>query len=200
MWEEINTLWFLVFPMKTFQQFIAEADPYDREGLGHGTGLSHRSGEKIGTERKKTEPEKRRVKAAGGGKTAPAKEYKARKDIGKQRPKSEREQQPEKERGSVNLSAKEAQKKAYRERKARESGAKTKTADQLLSKKTAKKADPKYKPQKVSGHTPSDRKAITRKGERKLRNLRLKNLGKETEIELKHPITQKEITRRNKKK
>ena len=112
--------------MKTFQQFIAEADPYDREGLGHGTGLSHRSGEKIGTERKKTEPEKKRVKAVGGGKTAPAKDYKPRKDIGTQRPKSEREQQPTQERGSAALSPKEAQRKAYRERKARESGAKLK--------------------------------------------------------------------------
>ena len=170
MWEEINTLWFLVFPMKTFQQFIAEADPYDREGLGHGTGLSHRSGEKIGTERKKTEPEKRRVKAAGGGKTAPAKEYKARKDIGKQRPKSEREQQPEKERGSVNLSAKEAQKKAYRERKARESGAKTKTASELLSKKSKSKVDPDYKPQKASGYTHKERKKIKTHGEKILKH------------------------------
>ena len=168
MWEEINTLWFLVFPMKTFQQFIAEADPYDREGLGHGTGLSHRSGEKIGTERKKTEPEKRRVKAAGGGKTAPAKEYKARKDIGKQRPKSEREQQPEKERGSVGLSAKEAQRKAYRERKAREAGAKTQTASQLLTKKTTKAVDPKYKAAKVSGYTRQERDKIRRAGEKEL--------------------------------
>ena len=38
----INTLWSLIFPMKTFQQFIAEAEPYDKEGLGHGTGLTHR--------------------------------------------------------------------------------------------------------------------------------------------------------------
>ena len=176
--------------MKTFQQFIAEADPYDREGLGHGTGLSHRSGEKIGTERKKTEPEKKRVKAAGGGKTAPAKDYKPRKDIGTQRPKSTREQQPEKERGSAALSAKEAQKKAYRERKARESGAKTKSADELLTKKTTK-TDPNYKPRKASGYTEKERKALYKKGERTLRDIRLKNLGKTKESELKHKVTSK---------
>ena len=157
--------------MKTFQQFIAEADPYDREGLGHGTGLSHRSGEKIGTERKKTEPEKKRVKAAGGGKTAPAKDYKPRKDIGTQRPKSTREQQPEKERGSAALSAKEAQKKAYRERKARESGAKTQTASQLLTKKTTKKTDPNYKPAKASGYSRDERRALRRQGSKLVRHI-----------------------------
>ena len=113
MWEEINTLWSLIFPMKTFQQFIGESDDRmrDKEGLGHGTGLTHRAGEKIGAERRKTAPEKKRVKAVGGGKTAPAKDYKPRKDIGTQRPTSTKEQQPEKERGSAALSAKEAQRK-----------------------------------------------------------------------------------------
>ena len=154
--------------MKTFQQFIAEADPYDREGLGHGTGLTHRAGEKIGAERKKTEPEKKRVKAIGGGKTAPAKDYKPRKDIGTQRSKSEREQQPEKERGSAALSPKEAQRKAYRERKARESGAKTQTASQLLTKKTTKAVDPKYKPAQASGKTRQERDKIRRAGEKEL--------------------------------
>ena len=92
--------------MKTFQQFITEADLRDKEGLGHGTGLTHRGGEKIGRERKKTEPEKRRTKAVGGGKTDPAKTYKPRKDIGTQRPQSTRVQQPTRERGSAGLSAK----------------------------------------------------------------------------------------------
>ena len=181
--------------MKSFQQFITEA--YEKD-LAYQATRKPGEGGRIRTSRKKREVEKKRTKVVGG-KRVPV-DYKPRKDIGTNKPKSQTQQQPTKERGSVNLSAKEAQKKAYRERKARESGAKTKTADQLLSKKTTKKADPKYKPQKVSGHTPSDRKAIIRKGERKLRNLRLKNLGKETEIELKQPITQKEITRRNRKK
>ena len=169
--QEINTLWSLIFPMKTFQQFIGESDDRlrDKEGLGHGTGLTHKGGEKIGAERKKTAPEKRRVKAIGGGKTAPAKEYKARKDIGTQRPKSEREQQPQKERGSAALSAKEAQKKAYRERKAREAGGKTQTASQLLTKKTTKAGDPKYKAAKASGLTRQERMKLHRKGETELR-------------------------------
>ena len=156
--------------MKTFQQFIGESDDRlrDKEGLGHGTGLTHKGGEKIGAERKKTAPEKRRVKAIGGGKTAPAKEYKARKDIGTQRPKSEREQQPTQDRGSAALSPKEAQRKAYRERKARESGAKTQTASQLLTKKTTKAVDPKYKPAQASGKTRQERDKIRRAGEKEL--------------------------------
>ena len=156
--------------MKTFQQFIGESDDRlrDKEGLGHGTGLTHKGGEKIGAERKKTAPEKRRVKAIGGGKTAPAKEYKARKDIGTQRPKSEREQQPTQERGSAALSPKEAQRKAYRERKARESGAKTQTASELLTKKDKSKVDPKYKPAKASGYTRQERDKIRRAGEKEL--------------------------------
>ena len=186
--------------MKTFQQFLTEAELRDKEGLGHGTGLTHRGGEKIGSERKKTEPEKKRTKAIGGGKTAPAKSYKPRKDIGVQRPKSQREQQPEKERGSAALSAKEAQKKAYLERKAREKGAKTKSADELLAKKKKQTTDPKYKPQKASGLTTAERKALYKKGEKKLRDLTLAATGKKKESELKHPITAKEIARRRKAK
>ncbi len=198
--------------MKSFQQFISEAETHDREGLGHGTGTTHRGDGKIGSERKKDrgdvasphskgEKPKPRMKAVGGGKTAPAKQYKTRTDAGTQRPKgraSERLQQPEKERGSAALSPKEAQRKAYRERKARESGAKTKTADQLLKKDTST-VDPKYKPTGKGGYggpskksyTTKERKALTKKGERTLRDIRLKNLGKKSEKELKHKITSK---------
>ena len=190
--------------MKSFQQFITEAELKDKEGLGHGTGMTHRGGEKIGSDRKKTEPEKKRTKAVGGGKTAPAKDYKPRKDIGTQKSRSKREQQPEKERGSAALSAKEAQRKAYQERKAREKSGEKSTdlkrkARALLSKKDKPKTDPKYKQQKASGYTAAERKAITRKGERKLRDLTLAATGKTKESELKHPITSKEITWRNKK-
>ena len=187
--------------MKTFQQFITEV--YDKDIQGRSRIRKPQEGGRIEPERKKTEPEKRRVKAIGGGKTAPAKPYKPRKDIGQERPKqraSARQQQPEQERGSAALSPREAQKKAYRERKARESGAKTKSADELLAKKSKPKTDPNYKPQKASGLSAAERKAVTKKGERKLRELRLKATGKTKESELKHPITQKEITRRNKKK
>jgi predicted SPOUT superfamily RNA methylase MTH1 len=173
--------------MKTFRQFILEA--YDPEVQGRSQIRKQGEGGRVGAQRKKTEPEKRRTKAAGGGKTTPAKDYKPRKDIGAQRPRSTREQQPEKERGSAALSAKEAQKKAYRERKARESGVKTKTASELLTKKTKPKTDPNYKARKASGYTAAERKSITRKGERVLRDLRLKNLGKKKESELKHPIS-----------
>ena len=151
---------------KSFKQFISEAS-YDKDVIGRSQIRKSGEGGRKYADRKKTEPEIRRTKAVGGGKTEPAKSYKPRKDIGKDRPKSDREQQPEKERGSAALSPKEAQRKAYRERKARESGAKTKTADELLRKKTTKKADPKYKPSKSSGYSDAERKAITRKGERK---------------------------------
>ena len=186
--------------MKSFQQFIIETELRDKEGLGGGTGMTHRGGEKIGSERKKTAPEKKRVKAVGDKKTKSAKNYKPRKDIGKQRPKSEREQQPTRERGSAALSPREAQRKAALERRAAKKGAKTKTASQLLSKGNKSqtdpnnpkyKPDPKYKPVKASGLTTKERKALTKKGERVLRDIRLKNLGKEKESELKHKVTSK---------
>ena len=174
--------------MKTFQEFILEA--YDPEVQGRSQIRTQGQGGRIGAERKKTEPEKRRMKAAGGGSTAPAKDYKPRKDIGTQRPKSTREQQPTQARGSAALSAREAQRKAAMERRAAKSGAKTKTADELLSTKK-KSVDPKYKPVKASGKTEKERKALYKKGERVLRDIRLKNLGKKSEKELKHKVTSK---------
>ena len=60
--------------MKTFQQFILEA--YDPEIQGRSQIRKQGQGGRVGAERKKSEPEKRRVKAVGGGKTAPAKDYK----------------------------------------------------------------------------------------------------------------------------
>ena len=184
--------------MKTFREFILEV--YDPEIQGRSQISRQGQGGRVGAERKKSEPEKRRVRAAGGGKTEPAKTYKARKDIGTQRPRSTREQQPTQARGTAALSAKEAQKKAYLERKAKERGAKTKSASELLAKKPKAKVDPKYKPQKASGLTHRERLNLVKKGEKKLRDLRLQATGKSKESELKHPVTQKEITRRNKQK
>ena len=181
--------------MKTFQQFITEV--YDKD-LSTATRKPGEGG-RVRASRKKTDPEKRRMRAAGGGKMVPAKDYKARKDIGTQKPRSEREQQPTRERGSAALSAKEAQKKAYLERKAKEKGAKTQTASELLAKKPKAKVDPKYKPRKASGLTHRERLNVVKKGEKKLRDLVLQSTGKEKESELKNPITQKEITRRRKK-
>ena len=122
------------------------SEPDTAKKLGWGGGASvTRAGEggRVGRERKKTPAELRRVKRGPGGTTVPAKQYKPRADIGTQRQASTRVQQPEKERGSAALSAKEAQRKAYLERKARESGGATKSrelekqASKLLTKKKA---------------------------------------------------------------
>ena len=189
--------------MKTFKQFILEA--YDPEIQGRSQIRKQGQGGRIGAERKKTEAEKRRMKA---GTNTPVKSYKARKDIGTQRPRSTREQQPTQARGTAALSAKEAQKKAYLERKAKEKGAKTKSASELLAKKQKAKVDPRYKVHKGTAgagpskgtYTRAEKKAMRKKGEGYLRDLRLKATGKSKESELKHPVTQKEITRRNKEK
>ena len=175
--------------MKTFHQFITEV--YDKDVMGRSQITKQGEGGRVGAKRKKTEPEKKRVKAIGGGKTAPAKTYKDRKDIGTQKPRSQREQQPTKERGSAGLSAREQQRKAAQERRAAKSGAKTKSADELLRKKAKKTVDPNYKPVKASGLTTKERKALYKKGERTLRDIRLKNLGKKSEKELKHKVTSK---------
>ena len=173
--------------MKSFQEFIAEAELKDKEGIGHGTGTTHRGGDKIGADRKKSASEKKRVKAIGGGKTAPAKDYKKRSDAGSQRPKgraSERQQQPTRERGSARLSMRDQQKKARAERNKANAGGKgrgelKKAADKLLAKKSAKKVDPKYKPQKASGYTAHERRKITRAGRRLVRDIQK---GKEKHI------------------
>ena len=182
--------------MKTFQQFITEV--YDKDVMGSSQIRKQGQGGRVGADRKKSEPEKRRVKVVGGGKTAPAANYKPRKDIGTQRPKSTREQQPTQARGSAALSPREAQRKAAMERRAAKSGVKTKTASELLSKKAKKTVDPKYKPVKGTGLSTKERKAVLNKGEKALRDIRLKNLGKKKESELKNPITRKELERRKK--
>ena len=179
--------------MKSFQQFIAEASQ-DSQELDD-VKMSKRADTplkvgRIGANTKKSPAEKKRVKAVGGGKTAPAKSYKDRKDIGTNKQRSKVEQQPQRERGTAGVSGKAAQKKAYLERKARERGEKTKTRTELLTKKT-KTVDPKYKPVKASGLTTKERKALYKKGERTLRDLRLSNLGKKSEKELKHKVTSK---------
>ena len=193
--------------MKTLGQFLAEA--YDKDVMGSSQIRRQGEGGRVGAMRKKTEPEKRRMKAAGGGKMVPAKDYKPRKDIGSQRKTSDKVQQPTKERGSAGLSLRDQQRKAAMERRAARSGGsstptsakdKEKAASKLLAKKSAKQVNPNYKPQKASGKTAAERKALTKKGERTLRDIQLKNLGKKSEKELKNPITQKEITRRNKAK
>ena len=159
--------------MKSFQRFITEL--YDKD-LSSATRQGGEGG-RVRASRKKTEPEKRRVKAVGGGKTVPAKDYKDRKDIGTQRKRSEREQQPTQKRGSASLSPREQQKKARAERLAAKSSGKskkelTKAADKLLTKKTAKKVDPNYKAQKASGYTRIERQKIARAAKRLTRDMR----------------------------
>ena len=182
--------------MKTFQEFITEA--YDPELEGQASRAPGEGG-RIRASRKKRDIDKKRVKAVGGGKTAPAADYKPRKDIGTNKPRSRTQQQPTRERGSAALSPREAQRKAAMERRAAKSGAKTKTADELLSTKK-KTVDPKYKQVKASGMTQKERDTLRKKGERKLRDLRLQATGKTKESELKYPVTTKEVNRRNKKK
>ena len=166
--------------MKTFVQFVNEV--YDPEVQGRSQIRKSGEGGRVGADRKKSEPEKRRMKAAGGGKMVPAKDYKPRKDIGSQRQRSEREQQPTQARGS----AADAQKAAAQaERKkaalariaAKRSGSaapekkKTPTATELLKKKQAKKVNPNYKPAKASGKTRAERDKVRGEGERFLRGV-----------------------------
>ena len=181
--------------MKTFQQFITEAQ--DKDDYALTPQRKPGEGGRIRASRKKTDVEKRRTKVVGG-KRVPV-DYKPRKDIGTNKPRSQREQQPTQDKHTQQLTPKERQRKAYLERKAKEKGAKTQTASELLAKKKKEKVDPKYKPHKASGLSHRERLNLVKKGEKKLRDIQLKNLGKTKESELKHPITQKEVTRRRKK-
>ena len=156
--------------MKTFNQYITEATTRGEQGhqalddykMSKRTDTPLEVG-RVGAKRKKTDAEKKRVKAVGGGKTAPAKSYKDRKDIGTNKPRSKVEQQPTQQRGTAGVSGKAAQKKAYLERKRREKGEKTPTRTQLLTKKT-KSVSSKYKPVKATGYTAAERQKITRAG------------------------------------
>ena len=163
-------------PMKrSFLEFMSLCEAvYDKDVMGRSQIRKTGEGGRIQPKRKQTEPEKRRMKAVGGGKMAPAKTYKDRKDIGQpnvKRSPAGRQQQPTKERGTAGLSPREQQKKAAMERRAAKKGVKTKTADELLAKKAKAKVDPKYKPQKASGMTRAERMSVVRKGETKLRNI-----------------------------
>ena len=87
--------------MKTFAQFVTEV--YDKDVMDRSQIRKTGEGGRIGADRRKSEPERRRMKAVGGGKMAPVGAYKDRKDIGTQRQVSTRQQQPEKERGSAEV-------------------------------------------------------------------------------------------------
>ena len=157
------------------QELSSEA--YDAEVMGRSQIRRTGEGGRIGADRRKTKPERRRMRAVGGGRQEPV-EYNDRADIGTQRQRSEREQTPEKERGSAALSPKEQQRKAYLERKAREgkgpatSKEKEKEASKLLSKnKEEKPVSPDYEPPKASGMTRAERMKQQREGESVLKNI-----------------------------
>ncbi len=160
------------------------SEAYDKDVMG--SSQIRKTGQRgeIGADRRKSEPERRRTKAIGGGKTAPAKQYKDRKDIGQQRQASTREQQPTQARGSAadaqKAAAKEERRKAALARRtarkdnkpAPTAAKKTPTASQLLSKKTTKSVSPKYKPQKASGLTRTERQKLQRTGDRIIKDIR----------------------------
>jgi len=125
--------------MKTFQQFMSLCEVYDKDVIGRSQITKTGEGGRIGRDRRKTAAERKKA------------EYKPRTDIGTQRPRSTREQQPTRPRGSAALSPKEAQRKAYLERKAKERGeAQATSASELLRKKKAPEAaHPDYKPNKA---------------------------------------------------
>lgn len=160
--------------MVTFQKFMSLCEAYDASVMSSSQIRRTGQGGRIGPDRTKTDPEIRRVKAVGSGKTVPAKRYKKRSDAGTPRPTSTRVQQPTQERGSAALSPKEAQRKAYLERKAKAAGKKTPTAAELLSKKKPAEADkrPEGQPKRaVVGMSRQQRSQITRKGQEKLEKL-----------------------------
>ena len=157
---------------------------YDKGVMGSSQIRKTGEGGRIGAERKKTAPEKRRMKAVGGGKFVPAKDYKPRKDIGQQRQTSTRQSQPEKERGSAEVKQSYADKvKAERRAAAQARIAakkgkapapekkKTPTASELLAKKKKTEVSPTYTPQKASGYSRDERRKIKRAGQRLVRDI-----------------------------
>ena len=157
-------------------------EAYDKDVMGSSQIRKTGEGGRIGADRRKTDAERKRTKLGPGGTRVPAKSYKDRKDIGSQRQASTRVQQPEKERGSAALSAKEAQRKAYKERKAREragTGAgtakeKEKAASKLLTKKTPAKAKTGEKIDRTTKrqYTRDEKKKMVRAGKRLEKDIR----------------------------
>ena len=178
--------------MKTFREFITEV--YDPDVVGKAQIRKQGEGGRVGRMRKQSEPEKRRMKAVGGGKMVPAKTYKDRRDIGTQRKTSDRQQQPTQERGSARekqmAAARAERKRAAQKRAAAKAGKVTvlpsqatskpkpktkalkKQADKLLATKKKKTADPNYKPQKASGMTRDERHRLRNAARRLMSDMR----------------------------
>lgn len=153
--------------MKTFQEFVLLAEAaYDASVMSSSQIRKTGEGGRIGAKRVKTTPERRRMKAVGGGKFEPV-EYKPRKDIGTQRARSTREQQPTQERGSADVrakaaaAAKEERKKAALARiAAKKAGQKPETAKPKAkeAEKTATKLLSTKKPEAPKPETAKEKK------------------------------------------
>lgn len=179
--------------MKTFQEFVLIIEGlYDKDVMGSSQIKKQGEGGRIGTLRKKSTPERRRMRAVGGGKMEPV-EYKDRKDIGQQRKREDREEQPQQERGSADVRARAAAaakeerrkaaqariaaKKAGKEPESTTSKPKPKEASREASKLLSKKKEetpvhPDYKPQKASGMTRAERDKARNQAKRELYNQR----------------------------
>lgn len=167
------------------QELNSEA--YDAEVMGRSQIRRTGEGGRVGADRRLSAPERRRMRAVGGGRQEPV-EYSDRSDIGTQRQASTRVQQPEQERGSARerqlAAAKEERRKAAQARIAAKKGGGSPTeekpkpsevsqqASKLLSKKKEEKpVSPDYEPPKASGMTRSERMSQQRKGEAALRDI-----------------------------
>jgi len=187
--------------MKTFQQFMVEAEAYDADLMRSATVRRV----KDPSERRKTVPELRRKsqKKSPSGERQPS-QYKPRT---KPTERSSSTQAPTQERGSAReaqlAAAKAERKKAALARiAAKKAGAsapaekpKAKELSAQAKKLTTKKptqvdkrpADQPKRP--VVGMSRAERARITKAGQRKLRDLVLKSTGKKKESELKHKYT-----------
>lgn len=167
---------------------ISEAKALDPSLAGGASIRQTGAGGRKYPERKKSEGERKRMKAVGGGKQVPAASYKDRKDIGDTKARSNVEQQPTKERGSAEVKQSYADKvKAERKaaalaRRAAKGGSATPTskpraketekkATELLKTKKTKTVSPDYKAQPASGKTRAERDKIRGDGERMLKGI-----------------------------
>ncbi len=115
---------------------------YDKDVMGSSQ-IRKTGGETIGKDRKQPASMTRKMKAVGGGKMEPEKSRARRKDAGQQKPKSQTQQQPTKDRGSAEVKQSYADKvKAERRAAAlaRRSGQTSTTSSSMSSKDAEKKA------------------------------------------------------------
>ncbi len=193
--------------MKSFSNFCAEAyscEAYDAPFMSGAQTVRTGDG-RIGRERTKTVPERKPIKATGGGASAPRKIPKLRKDAGVPRPASTRLQQPTQERGSADVKARAAaavkkeREEAAKKRAAERSGGEkpkakpkdlSQQASKILSTKTkAPKPAPGYTPPKVSGLSNKEQKATVKKGERALRDIVIASVNAQRKKKGLPPIT-----------